>query len=176
MKARHPLESLFTPGSIAVRGATDRAESVDRVVLQNRRSGGYARKALRGQRQALDRARAALLREHAGARTRRRSGDIAVPAASVADVLEDCGQLGVRNAVVISAGGVGEVLDFLVVDCETHAILYLEGVDHARRLISGMRVAARMKPVVVLKSARHQDRSAAMLQTQTARAASSRLQ
>jgi acetyltransferase len=35
--------------------------------------------------------------------------------------------------------------------------VYLEGVDHARRLISGVRVAARMKPVVVLEGARHQD-------------------
>ncbi|MDT8387794.1 MAG: bifunctional acetate--CoA ligase family protein/GNAT family N-acetyltransferase [Thiogranum sp.] len=50
----------------------------------------------------------------------------------------------------------GDILDYLAQDPETHSILlYIEGVRDARRFMSGLRVAARMKPVVVIKSGRH---------------------
>ncbi|MFI5306013.1 MAG: GNAT family N-acetyltransferase [Polyangiales bacterium] len=63
-------------------------------------------------------------------------------------------------SAVLSLGGAadvgfGEVLDYLALDAETDAILlYLEGVDHPRRFMSGLRVAARMKPVIALKAGR----------------------
>ena len=51
--------------------------------------------------------------------------------------------------------GFGDVLDFLAVDAETQSILlYIEGIADARSFISGLRVAARLKPVIVVKSGR----------------------
>jgi len=48
-----------------------------------------------------------------------------------------------------------EVLDFLTADPLTDSIvLYVEGVRGARRFMSALRAAARIKPVVVLKSGR----------------------
>jgi acetyltransferase len=50
----------------------------------------------------------------------------------------------------------GEVLDFLVADDDTDAILlYIEGVHDARRFMSALRSAARVKPVVALKVGRY---------------------
>ncbi|MCC0048109.1 MAG: bifunctional acetate--CoA ligase family protein/GNAT family N-acetyltransferase [Rhodobiaceae bacterium] len=50
----------------------------------------------------------------------------------------------------------GDVVDFLSTDPHTDAILlYVEGVRDARDFISSLRVAARIKPVIVLKAGRH---------------------
>jgi len=50
----------------------------------------------------------------------------------------------------------GDVLSFLATDAETHAILlYVEGIHNARPFISALRLAARTKPVIVLKAGRH---------------------
>lgn len=50
----------------------------------------------------------------------------------------------------------GDVLDYLAQDPRTSSILlYVEGVRDARRFMSGLRIAARMKPVVVIKAGRH---------------------
>jgi len=47
------------------------------------------------------------------------------------------------------------VLDFLVADPATHAILlYVEGIRDARRYVSALRSAARVKPVIALKGGR----------------------
>ncbi|MFL6570773.1 MAG: GNAT family N-acetyltransferase, partial [Burkholderiales bacterium] len=62
---------------------------------------------------------------------------------------------------VVSLGGAidvdfGEVLDFLVADDKTDAILmYIEGIREARRALSALRAAARAKPVVALKVGRY---------------------
>src|SRR4051812_11247526 len=62
---------------------------------------------------------------------------------------------------VVSLGGAadvdfGEVLDFLVADPATDAILlYIEGIRDARRYLSALRAAARVKPVVALKVGRY---------------------
>jgi acetyltransferase len=62
---------------------------------------------------------------------------------------------------VVSLGGAmdvdfGEVLDFLVGDAATHAILmYVEGIRDARRYVSALRAAARVKPVIALKVGRY---------------------
>ncbi len=53
--------------------------------------------------------------------------------------------------------GFGDVLDYLAGDPETHSILlYVEGISDARSFISGLRVAARLKPVIVVKSGRNE--------------------
>lgn len=49
----------------------------------------------------------------------------------------------------------GEILDYLATDPKTHSILlYIEGIKDSRRFLSGLRKAARMKPVILLKSGR----------------------
>lgn len=56
----------------------------------------------------------------------------------------------------------GDILDFLATDPKTDAILlYVEGVKDARAFMSGLRVAARHKPVIVLKAGRHESGSKA---------------
>jgi len=62
---------------------------------------------------------------------------------------------------VISLGGTadvdfGEILDYLIYDNRTHYILlYVEGIRDARRFMSALRSAARIKPIVLLKAGRH---------------------
>jgi acetyltransferase len=68
---------------------------------------------------------------------------------------------GVGFSSVVSLGAAadvdfGELLDFLIADPATEAVLmYVEGIRDARRFISALRAAARAKPVVVLKVGRH---------------------
>ncbi len=50
----------------------------------------------------------------------------------------------------------GDYLDYLVSDPQTKAILlYIEGITDARRFMSSLRAAARIKPVIALKVGRH---------------------
>ncbi len=52
--------------------------------------------------------------------------------------------------------GFGDLLDYLAMDASTSAILvYAEGVSDARRFMSGLRAAARLKPTIVLKAGKH---------------------
>ncbi len=52
--------------------------------------------------------------------------------------------------------GFGEALDFLASDSETHAILlYIEGIRDPQSFMSGLRAAARVKPVIAVKAGRH---------------------
>jgi acetyltransferase len=56
----------------------------------------------------------------------------------------------------------GDLLDYLALDAGTKGILlYVEGVRHARGFMSGLRAAARLKPVVVVKAGRHLEGSRA---------------
>jgi acetyltransferase len=56
----------------------------------------------------------------------------------------------------------GDMLDYLSADPQTDAILlYVEGVRHARSFMSALRIAARTKPLIVLKAGRHRKGSAA---------------
>jgi acetyltransferase len=62
---------------------------------------------------------------------------------------------------VVSLGGssdidFGEVIDFLANDHRTeHILMYIEGVRDARRFMSSLRAAARLKPVIVMKVGRN---------------------
>ena len=68
---------------------------------------------------------------------------------------------GVGFSSVISTGisadvDFGEILDFLVMDPGTDSImLYVEGLHDSRRFMSALRAAARVKPVIVMKSGRN---------------------
>ncbi len=72
-------------------------------------------------------------------------------------------------SAVVSIGeatdvGFGDVLDYLSMDPQTSSILvYIEGIRNARGFMSGLRVASRMKPVVVIKSGRHEAGSKAAM-------------
>lgn len=60
--------------------------------------------------------------------------------------------------------GFGDVLDYLAVDSKTQSILlYIEGIHHARHFMSGLRAAARTKPVIAIKAGRHPQGSRAAL-------------
>ena len=65
-------------------------------------------------------------------------------------------------STVVSMGGssdvdFGELLDYLVYDNRTHYILlYVEGIRNARRFMSALRSAARIKPIVLLKAGRYE--------------------
>ena len=50
----------------------------------------------------------------------------------------------------------GDMLDYLATEVEVRAVLlYVESVTHARKFMSAARAAARIKPVIVVKSGRH---------------------
>lgn len=54
--------------------------------------------------------------------------------------------------------GLGDMLDYLANDPKTHSImLYIEGIPNAREFISSLRVAARLKPVIVVKPGNRND-------------------
>jgi len=243
----HILDKLFNPRGVAVFGATEREGAVGRTVLANLLAAGY------------DRPLVPVNPKHDKVQglpcvSELRPGEhmvdlalIATPAQAVPAILRNCGEAGLRGAVILSAGfgeagregerlqrecveiaqryrmrligpnclgimrprvglnatfshnqalpgklglvsssgalitavldwaestGIGfssvgstgdaadvdfgELLDYLAADPETQGILlYVEGIRHTRRFLSGLRAAARMKPVVVLKSGRH---------------------
>jgi len=70
---------------------------------------------------------------------------------------------GIGFSHMISLGDMADVdfadlLDYLAGDAATRAILlYIEGVQHTRKFMSAARAAARVKPVVVVKSGRHDE-------------------
>ncbi|NOT84665.1 MAG: GNAT family N-acetyltransferase [Methylococcaceae bacterium] len=72
-------------------------------------------------------------------------------------------------STVVSMGGAadidfGEVLDYLATDSQTTGILmYVEGIRDARRFLSGLKAAARLKPVILIKSGRHEAGSKAAM-------------
>jgi acetyltransferase len=68
---------------------------------------------------------------------------------------------GIGFSSVVSLGGssdidFGEIIDYLANDAKTeHILLYIEGIRDARRFLSSLRAAARVKPVIVMKVGRH---------------------
>jgi len=84
-------------------------------------------------------------------------------------ILDWAGAHGIGFSLIVSIGdaadvGFGEVLDYLTLDPKTRSILmYVEGVTNARPFLSGLRAAARLKPVIVIKSGRHAEGSRAAM-------------
>jgi len=243
----HYLTPLFEPAAVAVVGATERPGAVGQVLVANLLAAGY-----RGELFAVNpkwkSVQGVPCFPSIGKVPRRVDlAVVATPAASVPEVIEQCGRAGVRAAVVLSAGfsetgpagaklerallenarryrlrlvgpnclglmrpslglnatfargatlpgslglvaqsgavctamldwarpnGVGfssvvslggstdvdfgEIVDYLIEDPKTeHILLYIEGVRSARRFVSALRAAARVKPVIVMKVGRH---------------------
>jgi acetyltransferase len=100
------------------------------------------------------------------------SGNIALVSQSGAictSILDWAEENGIGFSAVVSTGigadlDFGDYLDYLVTDYRTHAILlYIEGISDARRFMSSLRAAARMKPVIALKVGRHSAGAAASM-------------
>jgi acetyltransferase len=241
-----PLRSLIEPASIAIIGVSHKSDGVGRRVLRNVRQGGFEGPVYAVNPRGGEVEGQALLSSLEALPEAVDLAIVAVPAASVLEVVRACAARGVRNAIVLSAGfaemgaegaarqaelvrearargvrilgpnclglmrapialnasfsggiavsgklalvsqsgavcsaildwaeqrqigfstvvslgaaadvGVGEVLDCLALDAATDAILlYVEGVDHARAFVSGLRAAAQHKPVIVVKAGR----------------------
>ncbi|WP_439135233.1 bifunctional acetate--CoA ligase family protein/GNAT family N-acetyltransferase [Pseudomaricurvus sp.] len=246
----HYLNHLFSPKSIAVFGASDRESSLGHIIFRNLLAGGFKGKLYPVNPNHV------IVQNHQAYKSIAEiedSVDLAVitaPAYAVEDIVRQCGEAGVRSAIVLSAGfgenvageagrilqeqlmacarqygvrilgpnclglmlpakglnatfsheiaspghmalvsqsgalctaaidwaqseglgfsavislgdtfdiGFGSVLDYLALDPNTRSILlYIEGIRDARRFLSGLRVAARIKPVVVVKAGRFQ--------------------
>ena len=243
---RHYLHSLFNPSSIAVFGASERADSVAGTIVRNLIDGGYAGTLLPVNPKYTT---VHGLPCHASAASlplRAELAVIATPATTVAPLLREIGERGIKSAVVLSAGfreigaagialesalcaaakayGIrligpnclgmqrpslrlnatfgpslakegdmalvsqsgavctamldwaaandigfssvvsmgagadldfGEIIDYLAMDPATKSILlYVEGIRDARRFMSALRVAACIKPIIVMKVGR----------------------
>jgi acetyltransferase len=87
--------------------------------------------------------------------------------AIAAALLEWADPRGVGFSGIVSLGDqidvdVGDCLDYFAADVHTRAILlYVEAIRDVRKFMSASRAAARIKPVIVLKSGRHQAGAAA---------------
>lgn len=244
----HYLDRLFAPRAIALFGASERPESVGARVFENLLQGGFEGPLypINPRRETVQGKTCFPSLEEIG-----KPVDLAViatPAATVPGIIQQCGEHGVRNAVVLSAGfgegkgtgldlqqrmleearrhdlrilgpnclgimrphlginatfsknqaapgnlalvsqsgalgtaildwaedrrvgfsalvslgscadlAFGDILDYLALDPQTEAILlYVEGIRAARHFMSGLRVAARLKPVIVVKAGRHE--------------------
>ena len=92
------------------------------------------------------------------------TGDLALVSQSgaiTAGLIEWSAVHGIGFSAVVSLGDMidvdlGDLLDFFALDGATRAVLlYVESINNARKFMSAARAAARIKPVVVVKSGRH---------------------
>ena len=243
MQTAHPLTSLFDPTSVAVIGASEAPDSAGRVIFSNMLAAGF-----RGQLYAVNPRHQSVQGQPCVASVadigrRVDLAIIAAPARRLQAIIDQCGEQGVRNAVIVSsidaedeslqrrlldsaraarlrllgpgslgmlrpalglcaaltqvpvqrgdialisqsgamcsvvldwaaANGVGfstvvslgatldidfgETLDYLIHDPQTrHILLYVDHVGNARQLMSALRSAARVKPIILLKAGRH---------------------
>jgi acetyltransferase len=80
--------------------------------------------------------------------------------AIAAGMVDWAAQRGVGFSGIVSIGDqrdvdIADLLDYFALDCKTRAILlYVEAIKDARKFMSAARAAARIKPVVVVKSGR----------------------
>lgn len=76
-------------------------------------------------------------------------------------ILDWAGNAGIGFSIFASVGSMldidfGDMIDFLGDDQETKSILiYMEGVENARKFMSAARGFARRKPIIILKPGRH---------------------
>lgn len=93
-----------------------------------------------------------------------RPGDIALISQSgaiITTILDWAAPRNIGFSHIVSLGGkadvdFGDMLDYLAYDINTKSILlYIEAIEHARKFMSAARRAARLKPVIVIKTGRH---------------------
>lgn len=245
--SQHLLKPLFAPKSVVVFGASDRRDSVGQIVFHNMLQGGFKGKLypINPKHKKIQGVKAYASLDQINDTVE--LAVIATPAATVPEIIEQCGRHEVKAAIIITAGfgeigaagkalerrvleiaqhygvrligpnclGVmrpeiglnatfnkggaivgnlafvsqsgalctaildwaktndvgfssvismgssldidfGEILDYLITDPGTHSILlYIEGIRDARSFMSGIRAAARVKPVILVKVGRH---------------------
>jgi acetyltransferase len=101
---RNPLDAIFAPKSVAVVGATERAGSVGRTILWNLISTPFG-----GTVYPVNPTRPSILgiKAYSSIKAIPEVVDLAVivtPPATIPGIISDCADLGVKGAVVISAG------------------------------------------------------------------------
>jgi acetyltransferase len=101
---KHYLTSLFTPESVVLYGASDRQDSVGGVVFRNLLSSGF-----KGRIYAINPRREEVQGEKAYPSLDKieEMVDLAVvatPSQSIPDIVEECGEQGVRMMLILSAG------------------------------------------------------------------------
>ncbi len=116
------LRHVFAPESVVVIGASRRRGSVGRAIVDNIRTGGYAGRLYTVNPHARQIGGEQCLSSVLDLPEPADLAVIAVPAASVLDVAEKCGQRGVRSLIVITAGlEVAACADLLAV-CRRHGM------------------------------------------------------
>jgi acetyltransferase len=101
---QHYLEPLFNARSVAVFGASEREDSVAGTLFRNLRHAGY-----KGEVYPINPKYQEIFGERCYASASELPAApelalIATPAPTVAQILEECGQRGIRHAIVLSAG------------------------------------------------------------------------
>jgi acetyltransferase len=102
--SKHYLESLFSPESVAVFGASDRVDSVGQIVFHNMLESGF-----QGALYPVNSRVAEVQGQRAYASIAEIEDTvelvvIATPPQTVPDIIEECGKHGVKAAVIITAG------------------------------------------------------------------------
>lgn len=101
---QHYLKPLFAPQSVAVFGASDRTDAIGNIVFQNMLQSGFqgALYPINPKHKKIQGRKA-----YASIQQIQQEVDLAIiatPAATVPDIIEQCGKHGVKAAVIISAG------------------------------------------------------------------------
>ncbi len=119
--SQHHLKPLFSPKSVAVFGASDREDSVGKIVFQNMLQSGFQGKLypINPNHEEVQGCKAYTTISHI-----EESVDLAViatPAQTVPDIIEQCGLHNVKAAVIITAGfgesgAVGKALELEVLE------------------------------------------------------------
>src|SRR5512145_3127831 len=104
MLERHYLTSLFEPKSVAVIGASERANSVGSVIFRNILDSGYKGRLypINPKHESIHGIAAYKSIEDIGARVE--LAIIATRPKTVPDIVEQCGRSGIKNIIIISAG------------------------------------------------------------------------
>ncbi|HQT25433.1 MAG TPA: GNAT family N-acetyltransferase [Burkholderiales bacterium] len=107
----HSLDALFSPESVALIGASERAGSVGRLVLSNLIEGGF-----KGRLYAVNPRRKSILGlpVHPDIGSIKGPVDMAViatPPGSIPDLIDACGKKAVKIAVIVTAGMDGDELE-----------------------------------------------------------------
>src|SRR6478735_522039 len=154
------LKNLLAPRSVALVGASPRQGSVGRAILNNigkaKFTGEFALVNSRyseidGIASVGSLAKLSFVPELVV---------ITAPAKSIPGLVDEAAQRAVGFSGIVSIGDqldvdIADLLDYFAMDEKTQAILlYIEAIKDARKFMSAARAAARIKPVVVVKSGR----------------------
>jgi acetyltransferase len=102
---KHHLDHLFNPEAVAIIGASEKEASIGRALVQNLQDAGFAGPVYLinpGHEQILGMQAYPSVR---GVQAPIDLAVIAIPIKDISKVMEECGQAGVKTAVIISAGG-----------------------------------------------------------------------